>query len=118
MTTVTLARRMYGDGDSWTPTQIARYLNAQGIEVHPNTVRYWVVPRFAERQRRANIESYRRRNNVSDTPALDRARELRSIGLSLTAVSLMLRHEGVADVTVEQLRYSLRTGRDLGGRSR
>lgn len=59
--TVLLARRMYADGEGWTPTEIVRYLEAQGTPVALMTIRRWVVPGTEEEERQRNNFSYRRR---------------------------------------------------------
>jgi hypothetical protein len=117
--TLSLARIMYGDGESWTPTQIARYLAEQGIRVHPQTVRRWVVPGVAEarresqrleaRERRARA---RARGSRAEFRVLDRMRQLRDAGMACAAIAIVIRlDEGVA-LTREQVRYYLRVGKE------
>lgn len=48
------ARRLYDDGDSWTPWQIWSLFRRRGISVSHGTVRGWVVPGEAERIRERN----------------------------------------------------------------
>jgi hypothetical protein len=135
MATVRLARRLYGDGDSWTPTQIRRLLADQGIDVALVTVRCWVVPGFAEEHRHQNAEGYRRRNHrdatepaqpkaeaeaeacpaidgeavgpMTETQADERMLLLRDRGLTYSAISavMALYHDYI--VAEHQARYRL-----------
>lgn len=88
--TIALARRMYGDGDAWTPTQIRRYLGTQGVPVpSESTLRRWVIPAEAEASRQAAALANRRRRAI-------RARivELRfEVGLSHVAIARLVRHD-------------------------
>src|ERR671917_2241098 len=91
---VKLARTMYGDGDSWTPTQIKRYLNEQGHPVCLKTVRTWVVPGVAEDYQRHNNLYYQRRKRRAGAPALtplQRMRQLRDAGLTFSGIAVILR---------------------------
>lgn len=118
MATVRLARKLYGDGDAWTPSQIRDYLAEQGIRVHRNTVALWVVPGLDEHHRRQNNDSYRRRRagqprlKRSETPLLDRMLEMRAAGLSFTAVANMMRLDYGLDMTTDTARYYVRAGRE------
>jgi hypothetical protein len=104
--TIALARRLYGDGDAWTPTQIIRYLERKGVQPVPslNTVRLWVVPGLADEQRAMNMRSYHSRSArgarrgpggrpPSDELAarLGRMRTLREAGLSYTGIAIVAR---------------------------
>ncbi len=63
--TVALVRRMYGDGDSWTPTQIRRYLAQQGLPVpSESTLRGWLIPSERAAQAQAAKLANRRRRAV------------------------------------------------------
>lgn len=101
---IVLARTMYGDGDSWTVTQIRDHLYRQfdGQSPHLNTIRRWVVPSYADEQRRWNSESNRRRKhpntpkpvdvNATDGPGRwQRITRLREEGLSYAALSTVIR---------------------------
>lgn len=121
MTLVSMARRMYGDGDSWTPTQIKRYLAKEhGADVALVTVRCWVVPGFAEEQRRLNAESYHRRKKDGpkrkgpaytslDTPEkrLARLRVLRQAGVSFSGIAKVFAVDTGVELSDEEVRYVL-----------
>lgn len=125
MTVVSLARRLYGDGDSWTPTQIKRYLaEHHDLNVALVTVRCWVVPGFAEDQRRLNSESYHRRKTLTvgkgpratalDTPEkrLARLRVLREAGVSFTGIAKVFAIDTGVELDDEQVRYLLTQARN------
>lgn len=125
--TIALARRLYGDGDAWTPTQIVRYLEHQGVDPVPslNTIRLWVVPGMADEQRAMNIRSYHarqarrasRRGPGGRPPAdvqtarLSRLRTLREAGLSYTGIAIVAGLDLGLDLTDEQARYVLQASR-------
>lgn len=115
--TMRLARQMYGDGGTWTPTQISRYLAGRGIHVHVNTIRLWVIPGLAEQQRAANRRSHRARQPGPEslTPMLDRMRELRGAGLGAQATAKVLTLDFGVPVNRDQVRYCLRHGREFTG---
>lgn len=114
--TMTLARTMYGDGDSWTIAQITRYLSSIGKPVAANTVRLWVVPGAAEahnaeqRARRARRAAAR----PKPTPILDRMRELRAAGVSMSGIAAVLRVDLGLSLTGDHVRYALKVGREPG----
>lgn len=123
MTLVSLARKLYGDGDSWSPTQIKRYLAAEyGVDVALVTVRCWVVPGFADEQRRLNTESYHRRKGSSnckpkgpaptalDTPEkrLARMRVLRNADVSFSAIAKVFAVDTGVELSAEDVRYLLK----------
>jgi hypothetical protein len=113
--TVALAKTMYGDGDAWTPTQIARYLAEQGTPASVVTIRRWVDPDYAERRRIAQRAEARARRGapvVSDTPMLDRMRQLRAGGVFFSQIALVLRIDHGLKLTEGQVRYYLRKGRE------
>jgi ABC-type transporter Mla MlaB component len=118
MATMKLAQTMYGDGESWTPTQIRRYLIEQMGEDAPSltTVRRWVVPGVAEEYRRWK-RNYARRVAAGEVtrrtaPILHRMRQLREAGVTFVDISIVIRlDEGVA-LTQEQVRYYLRVGKE------
>jgi hypothetical protein len=111
--TMLLARTMYGDGDAWSPTEIVRYLAEQGVIVDRVTVLRWVDPGFAERRRREQRDAAkRRRARVAPTLVLDRMRELRSAGLSFSGIAVVVRLDWGVDLSGDQVRYYLRTGRE------
>lgn len=123
MTTVLLARRLYGDGDSWTPGQIRRYLTEQeGIEVSLHTIWRWVVPGVAEQQRAQNNEAYRRRRDRQrqipepepqpTESILDRMLELRAAGASFTGIAAAIGVYHGIRMTPEMARYYVRTRRE------
>lgn len=109
--TMRLARTMYGDGDSWSPTQIAAYLADRGILVHPNTVRLWVIPSLAEQHR------VRRRKPASKTSVLGRVCQLREAGLSYTAIAALLRLDLGLEVNADHVRADLAAGREIVSRA-
>lgn len=59
---VELARRMWGDGESWTFTEIRDYLATRGHPVHATTVRTWVDDEYARNRNDERRESNRRHN--------------------------------------------------------
>lgn len=123
MSTVLLVRRLYGQGDSWTPGQIRRYLAEQeGIEVSLHTIWRWAVPGVAEQQRAQNNESYRRRRDrlkrerPEPVPAtesiLGRMLELRAAGASFTGVAAAIGVYHGIRMTPEMARYYVRSHRE------
>lgn len=113
--TMQLARRMYGNGDSWTPTQIRTYFADRGTDVSLNTVRIWVIPGIAAEQRKQNTASYHRRQGApppSATPILDRMLELRSAGLTFTAIASVVRLDLGLPLDREQARYYVNARRE------
>jgi hypothetical protein len=111
--TMLLARTMYGTGDAWTPTEIVRYLAEQGVVVDRVTVLRWVDPGFAERRRREQRDAAkRRRARVAAVPVLDRMRELRSAGLSFSGIAIVVLLDWGIDLSADQVRYYMRTGRE------
>jgi hypothetical protein len=115
MSTVTLARRMYGDGTSWTPSQIKGYLADTGIDVALHTVRLWVVPGMADEHRIKNRESYwrrRRGKTASVAPVLDRMLELRSAGLPFASIAKVIQLDLGVPLNSEQARYYVKTKRE------
>lgn len=118
--TMALARRMYGDGDSWTPTQIVRYLaEVKSIDVSLNTIRLWVIPGMADEHRARNIASHRRRRTTrkptpapSSTPILDRMLKLRDARLPFTSIAKVLNLDYNLHLTPEQTRYYINTRRE------
>lgn len=119
MKTVRLARQMYGDGTTWTPTQIKHYLAGRGIQVALHTVRLWVIPGMAEDHREKNRESYHRRRSgrrakpaTSETPLLDRMLVLREAGLTLPAIAAVIRLDYGITMTTEQVRYYVNERRE------
>jgi hypothetical protein len=136
MSTVTLARQMYGDGDSWTIWQIRNYLrDHHGCEgLSENTVRHWVRPDEAEHYRRQNLARYHARmaqkratvpapspiadvEPILDTPMrrLRRLRALRAAGLTYTGISKVFLLDTGVHLDHNQLRHLLgrRERRDL-----
>lgn len=108
-----LARSMYGDGDAWTPTQIAGYLTGQGTPVDRITVRRWVDPVFAEQRRREQrAAARRRRTRVRSGPLLTRMRDLRSAGMPFASIAIVLRVDWGVDLTPDGVRYYMRKGRE------
>lgn len=113
--TVALAKTMYGNGDAWTPTEIARYLAEQGTPASVVTIRRWVDPNFAERRRIAQRAAARARRGapvVSQTPMLDRMRELRAGGVFFSQIAVVLRIDHGLKMSEGQVRYYLRKGRE------
>jgi hypothetical protein len=108
-----LARSMYGDGDAWTPTQIAGYLTAQGTPMDRITVRRWVDPVFAEQRRREQRDAARRRRTrVRTGPLLTRMRDLRCAGMPFSSIAIVLRVDWGVDLTPDAVRYYIRKGRE------
>jgi hypothetical protein len=106
-TTATMqrAREMYGDGDSWSLTQIARYLR-----VDRATVKRWVIPEFAERRRAQQRAAIARKR--SEGQMLDRMRELRAAGMPHSGIAIILRLDWGVDANADRVRYWLRVGRE------
>ena len=122
--TIALARRMYGDGDAWTPTQIMRYIEAQGIRPVPTegTVRRWVIPAVAEAHRAANARSMRTsraaardRDDVDlETVAAERLarfRVLHDAGMAYASLAVLARVDHGLQWTPDIARYVLRASR-------
>jgi hypothetical protein len=126
MSIVTLARRMYGDGDAWTIWQIRNYLREHhGCEsLSENTVRWWVRPEEAEHYRKQNLARQHARraarkaaaqpvaddvDSVLDTATrrLRRLRALRAAGVSFTAISKVFELDTGVHLDADQLRYLL-----------
>lgn len=118
LSTMLLAQTMYGDGESWTPTQIRRYLIEQMGDAAPSltTIRVWVIPGLADERRRWK-RNYERRAAAGQvkrctTPILNRMRQLAEAGVAFVDIAIVVRlDEGVA-LTPEQVRYYLRHGRE------
>ncbi len=114
--TMSRARTMYGDGDMWTPTQIAGYLTARGNPVSVQTVREWVIPGLAETRRaQQNAKKAARRAARAapePTPRLDRMRELRAAGLSMAGIAIVLRVDEGIHLSGDNVRYALKVGRE------
>ena len=110
--TIALARRMYGNGDAWTPVQIRMYLAGNGIDVALYTIRCWVVPGELEEQRRRNRESYHRRRNNTVVGLLDRMLELRSAGLSFAAIAKVIGLDYGVRMNADQARYYVNERRE------
>jgi hypothetical protein len=107
------AREMYGDGDAWSLTQIARYLTAQGTPVDRITVKRWVLPGFAEQRRREQRDAAsRRRARVRSVPVLARMRDLRTAGLSYAGIAIVLRLDWGLEMSADHVRYYMRKGRE------
>lgn len=116
--TMALARIMYGDGDEWTPTQIARYITDTVRPVHVNTVRRWVFPGWAAQQREQNRQTQQRRRarerGEAPPPAtlLDRMSQLKDAGVTLASIAAVIELDEGVSMTAGQVRYYLRTGRE------
>lgn len=117
--TVATAQRMYGDGDSWTPGQIAEYLTRNGTPVAKDTVYRWVVPGYRQRLYRKRAarqaaDARRRRAEAAAAPGdddrtLDDALlQLRGRGLSYSALVVVAELYHGALLTEDQARYRLR----------
>lgn len=118
MSLVTMARRMYGDGDSWTPTQIRDYLarahGASGLTL--GTVRRWVLPQEAAEQRAANRAAATRRRASPDLQQRSFVRwawllRLRAEGLSFRGMVIVARVTWGVELDPEVVRYAVRNGR-------
>ncbi len=88
--TIAMARRMYGTGDSWTPTQIRRYIGGKGLPIpSESTIRRWLIPAQAAASAEAAKLANRRRRAVKA-----RIVELRfEVGLSYAAIARLIRHD-------------------------
>lgn len=117
-----IAREMYGDGNSWTPTQIRRWMeeNIDGPTPHLNTIRIWVVPGCAEEHRRQNMEAQRRKRSAASKDGAGAAsrrlsaRELerqmlllRREGLSFSAIATVVAVYHAEPLTEHQVRFRL-----------
>ena len=116
--TMLLARTMYAGGDAWSPTQIRRYLIEQMGETRApsvGTIRTWVVPGEREAQARVNARSHARRlarEMPSDTPLLDRMRQLREAGATQASIAAVIKVDEGVVLSAEQVRYYLHYGRE------
>lgn len=122
VTLMGVARRMYGNGDSWTVGEIRNYLaehhGADGIS--ENTVRGWVIPAFADEQRRLNRRTQARRKGSRDHRARMAREEIlcwaalvrRELTGALMAALAAQRF--VDDLTDEQAEDRMLTLRDIG----
>lgn len=107
---VALARRMYGDGDAWTPPQIRRYLIDAGhvASVSENTVRRWVVPGW-ERRHNLNRSRAAAARRAKATADLDRQMlALRARGLPYSAIAVVVEMYHGERMDAEKARYRLR----------
>lgn len=112
MSMITLARRMYGDGDAWQITQIRNYLRDEfdASTLTIGTVRRWVIPSYDDEQRRWNTESYRRRAPRPDGPDVARLRALRVAGLSYPSLAIVANLDYGTILTGEELRHAFNAG--------
>lgn len=113
--TVEFARRLYAGGDAWTPTQIQRLLAQRGVQVSVGTIRGWVVPGEAGRQRARNSASYRRRKHgrpAAASPLLDRMLALRAAGCSYSSIAAVMRLDHDLRMTADQVRYYVQSRRE------
>jgi hypothetical protein len=121
--TMALARRMYGAGNSWTPTQIKNYLATNGVRVSLNTIRLWVIPGMADEHRHANKANAARRQarkNQAPPPVgpaapvglLDRMLALRHAGLPFVSIAKVIDLDYGVVMSGEQVRYYIRTRRE------
>lgn len=112
--TMALARQMYGDGDAWTVGQIVEYLTRQGTPVSRGTVQLWLRPqrKRAYYDRRNERRRTRAEAAVSPHPILDRIRALRVEDVSYSAISGVLRVDGVANLSEEIVRYAFLNARE------
>ena len=115
------AREMYADGDSWTPTQIQRYLaeHFDGPTPHVNTIRCWVIPGEADAQRRSNSATQRTRilerqgaprlstGELGPQQLTDRMLLLRRAGLSYSAIGIVVEMYHAITLTEDQIRTRL-----------
>lgn len=121
-TVMALARRMYGDGDSWTPTQIYRYMleHLDGPVPSVNTIRRWVIPAEADAQRAWTAASERRRRaaarattpvqpdeELTERALLTRMVLLRRTGLSYSAIAKVVALYHDQALTEHQVRLRL-----------
>lgn len=113
-----LARRMYGDGDAWNPTQIQRYIAATAEPGQPvpsrTTIRLWVRDDLAEDHRaadRARRQVARARAVLALHDALppvdEDMRRLHNAGLTYTAIAKALEVYHGVTLSADQVRYAL-----------
>jgi hypothetical protein len=118
-----LVREMYGDGrNGWGVTDLQRYLERHGVEVSWWTVKKWIDPEYAERERQRQRVKARHalrvkratpiyRLRILDEPALmDRMRSLRAAELSVAAVAKVLNLDHDLGVTEHEIRNALESG--------
>lgn len=108
--TIALARRMYGNGDSWTPTQIQSYFAERGLHVARSTIRAWVVEEDTMKRRERDRLRYRREQGGGMAPALsveDRIVQLREGGLSHAAISKVVALDFGVELSRTQVHHRL-----------
>ena len=122
VTVMCTAREMYGDGDSWTPTQIHRYFaeHLDGPTPSVRTIRKWVVPGEVELQRRLQEASQQRAKDragggaprlstgeLSERQLLERMLLLRRTGLTFNAIAKVVEVYHAVSLTEHQVRSRL-----------
>lgn len=100
---MTLASQMYGDGGTWSVTEIRRYLNDLGVPCTWATVKGWVDPEYLARR------NTQRRLMV-------RMGALRSAGLSFAGVATVMGLDHGLALTGSQVRRALASGAFPGSR--
>lgn len=120
---VSVARTMYGDGDTWTPTQIMRYLRSEydAPTLCIETIREWVIPGFDEYRRAQQREAHRKRmgSRTKPTPELAAASErwarlvaLRDEGMSYRSLSVVVKVDYGIAIDQEVIRYAFNSGKN------
>lgn len=112
------ARRLYGDGDAWSPYQIAELFKRRGTPVNRRTIARWVDPDAAHRQRAADAAAAaERRAERSDGRVVclrpptgawkwKRAQSLRRAGAPVGAIATVMEFDFGDGVTADELRHA------------
>lgn len=86
--TVAKARTMYASG--WTPHEIQKALERQGVNVSFATVKAWVDDEYRRRRNRVTAEDQRRWRDVAGDHVRKRMVELADAGLTPKAISVVV----------------------------
>jgi hypothetical protein len=100
---VNRARKLADAG--WNAAQIARRIPTEfpGIEPAQTTVRRWVDPEYAERQKTRHRVGGSKARKWGWRRRLDRARDLRSAGLTYSAIAAVMRLDFGLDLSEQQV---------------
>jgi hypothetical protein len=117
----TVVARAVELGDAgWSAYAIPGHLEKEfGVRPQDSTVRRWLDPRIAERERRRTRQKERARRQqigmrmivVDDDRKLELMRRLDDEGMSVAAVAKALRVFTGDSITYHQVRHALQTGR-------
>lgn len=113
MPTIREVQRLAGQGHN--PTQIQALLKANGTHVSRDAICRWTIPGYAEE--RDASRTRRKREARGDIRALGpttgaryaRMRQLRSAGLTFTAIAVVMNLDYDLEVSSETVRYLLST---------